>query len=51
MMNQFVDILLVWWVPAAGIEAVLAASEGSDVGDHYLARHDLTHGTLSSLTS
>jgi hypothetical protein len=51
MKGLFVDIPLVRSVRGVGIEMVQAASEGLDVKDHYLARLDLKHDTLSSQTS
>lgn len=51
MRSLFVDIPQVRTVPAVGIEVVQAASEGLDVKNHYLARLDLKHDTLSSQTS
>jgi len=51
MKSLFVDIPLVRSVRGVGIEMVQAASEGLDVKDHYLARLDLKHDTLSSQTS
>jgi len=46
-----VDIPLAQMLLVAGIEVLLAVSWGLDAKDLYLARRDLGHGTLSSLTS